>query len=536
VGSVVNGKYRILALVASGGMGKIYQAEQIALGRSVALKVLHPAGEVDGEDDPQFKKRFLREASILARLQHPNIVTIFDYGAIEGAEAERFFISMEYLSGETLARRISEQVSLTTKDTVRIARQIARGLTEAHAHGVIHRDLKPSNVMLIPGRDGEEMVKIVDFGIVKIVGDESQEKEDLTQEGSFIGSPKYMAPEQITRGGKIDARTDVYSFGVILYQCLTGTVPFDGASSIQTLMAHLNQAPQPIRERAPSVDAPPWLDELVMTCMAKEPEKRVQTMDAVAKTLAEAEAAMTSNRLMAAMSLRSSSPSLSGIGDQIPVTSRSQPAIRSPSGITTQGTISSVRPQPEETEKTRTSPGVKKEGEKKRSFLVPALVAAALVGGVGAFFGLRQREPPAEAAHVAPPIAPAAPTPAVVTHFAIRIESVPTGADVREGDRVLGTTPLELSVDNDSVRSAPRTFLLAKDGFAPYPVVQGPSESGVHVLAQLAPVPAAAASSVAARAAGGAPGARHASPRSPSTQPSTATTPSHPDLDIRMNR
>src|SRR5206468_1477537 len=129
---------------------------------------------------------------------------------------------MEYLSGETLARRISESVALSPKDTIRIARQIARGLTEAHAQGIIHRDLKPSNVMLVQGRDGEEQVKIVDFGIVKIVGDESMETEELTQEGSFIGSPKYMAPEQIQRGGKVDTRTDVYSFGVILYQCLCG--------------------------------------------------------------------------------------------------------------------------------------------------------------------------------------------------------------------------------------------------------------------------------------------------------------------------
>ena len=199
-------------------------------------------------------------------------MTVFDYGAIEGTDSERYFISMEYLQGETLARRIADRVSLATKDTIRIARQIARGLSEAHAHGVIHRDLKPSNVMLLAGRDGEEMVKIVtNFGIVKLVGDESQEKEDLTQEGSFIGSPKYMAPEQITRGGKIDVRTDVYSFGVILYQCITGTVPFDGASSIQTLMAHLNQVPQPMRERArrrPTCRE--WLDQLVMPCTCEK--------------------------------------------------------------------------------------------------------------------------------------------------------------------------------------------------------------------------------------------------------------------------
>ena len=440
--------------------------------------MLHTKSESDGDDDPQFKKRFLREASILARLQHPNIVTVFDYGAIEGLEAERYFISMEFCSGETA--RPSDQRAVEParpKETIHIVRQIARGLTEAHGCGVIHRDLKPSNVMLLKGRDGEEMVKIVDFGIVKIVGDDSQEKEDLTQEGSFIGSPKYMAPEQITRGGKIDIRTDVYSFGIILYQCLTGSVPFDAASSIQTLMAHLNQAPQPMRERAPNADIPEWVDQLVMSCIEKDPARRPQTMDLVAKALADAEAALTSSRILAEMSLRNSSPSMSNF-DSIPATSNrpgSGALGRITSGITTQGTISSVRP-PEESEKTRTSPGMKsgQESEKKRSPMVFAVAGALVLSptGVGALLSLRQHEPPATAAPVAPPVT----IPAVVTHFMMRIESVPAGADVREGDHVLGTTPLDLSMDNDAVRRAPRAFTLAKDGFAPYAVGQGPSD------------------------------------------------------------
>ncbi|MGO9711024.1 MAG: serine/threonine-protein kinase, partial [Polyangiaceae bacterium] len=539
VGTVVNGKYKIRALVAAGGMGKIYEAEQIALGRPVALKILHTHAEgLDGDDDPQFKKRFLREASILARLQHPNIVTVFDYGAIEGAETERYFISMEFCAGETLARRISDRFSLATRDTIRIVRQIARGLTEAHAMGVIHRDLKPSNVMLLPGRDGEELVKIVDFGIVKIVGDDSQEKEDLTQEGSFIGSPKYMAPEQITRGGKIDARTDIYSFGIILYQCLTGTVPFDGASSIQTLMAHLNQSPQPMRERAPTADIPDWLEQLVMGCIEKDPEKRPQTMDAVAKTLAEAEAALTSSRLLAAMSTRNSSPTLSGSVESVPMTSRSETGPRLPSGITTQGTISSVRPAHEETEKTRTSPGMKKEGAKKRSPMLLAFGgAAALLLGTGAFFGLRHHEPPVQAAPIAPP-APAPPLPSAPAHFTLLIESVPPGADVREGDRVLGTTPLDLSIDNEAVRNTPRAFVLAKDGFMPYAVGQGASAENVHVVAPLVAIPAAAAPSVPAHVATlPASGAgRRGTVKTPPPTQSAAPTTSHPDLEIRMNR
>ena len=212
-------------------MGRIYRAEQMALGQSVALKVLHAAG--GGGDVAVFNRRFLREGAILAQLQHPNIVTVFDYGAIEGQEVERYFIAMEFLSGDTLAQRISARSSLARKETIRIARQIARGLTEAHANGAVHRDLKPSNVMLLVDRDGEDRVKLVDFGIVKIVGEDSQEGESLTREGTFIGSPKYMAPEQCVPGRAVDVRTDIYAFGVILYECITGTVPFQGGTTFR---------------------------------------------------------------------------------------------------------------------------------------------------------------------------------------------------------------------------------------------------------------------------------------------------------------
>jgi serine/threonine-protein kinase len=527
-------------------MGKIYRAEQIALSRSVALKVLHAHADAADGEDPQFKKRFLREASILARLQHPNIVTVFDYGSIEGLELERYFISMEYLSGETLARRISESGGLPTRDTVRIARQIARGLTEAHAHGVIHRDLKPSNVMLLPGRDGEEMVKIVDFGIVKIVGEEdSPEKEELTQEGSFIGSPKYMAPEQITRGGKIDARTDIYSFGIILYQCLTGTVPFDGASSIQTLMAHLNQQAQPLLERAPGADIPDWLELLVMSCIEKDPDKRPQTMEIVARSLAEAEAAINSSRVLAEMTSRSSS--LPAVPNERFSTGNA--GLKPASGITTQGTISSIRPEVPESEKTRTSPGLSKEPGAKRAFpLVPAVAGGAVVVlCLIGFFALRHHpEPPTPVVQV--------PVPPVVTatHFALRIESIPPGADVREGDRVLGVTPLELSLDDDAVRITPRSFTLSKDGFASYAITQGPSDDSVRIVAPLValalPTPSATATApssttttptlttatlTAAHPRHGRAGPPEGTPATPPTAPPP---PSHPDLDIRMNR
>jgi serine/threonine protein kinase len=247
LGAVINGKFRIVGVVAAGGMGKIYRAEQLPLGRPVAIKVLH-ARYTRSEQDPAFQKRFFLEASILSKLQHPNIVTVFDYGRIEEAEEEAYFMAMEYLPGETLHRRLKAHGPLSTGDALALARQIARGLREAHRHGVVHRDLKPSNVMLVPEDDGAENLKILDFGLVKVLADDS---EELTKEGSFLGSPRYMSPEQIAHG-RVDLRTDVYSLGVILYQCLTGSYALRGGdNSVHILMAHLQMPVPSLREKKP---------------------------------------------------------------------------------------------------------------------------------------------------------------------------------------------------------------------------------------------------------------------------------------------
>jgi serine/threonine-protein kinase len=455
---------------------------------------------------------------------------------------------MEFLSGQTLTRRITEKTLLAPRETIKIARQIARGLTEAHASGIIHRDLKPSNVMLLVGRDGEDLAKIVDFGIVKLIGDDdSHEHEDLTQEGSFIGSPKYMAPEQITRGGKIDARTDVYSFGIILYQCLTGTVPFDGASSVQTLMAHLNQAPQPMRQRIPDLEIPEWLDQLVMSCIEKDPAHRPQSMDTVARALGEAEAAMNSGRVLSSVNGQMAASNLNP-RSSVPDTLTSSPGNSSGTGpagqlvssgrqssITTQGTISSVAPTPSGDDKTRTSPGMKK-GLEKRSplpYFVAALVFITIAGGTIAALlphAHSDAQPPAQAAAL-PPAPSAAMSAAPPTdQFALTIDSIPSGADVREGDRVLGATPLLITIDNASVSAAPRTFTVAKDGFQPYALAQGASQTSVRLIAPLVAAPPSASASPHS------PTHRPASHAQPSSASSTSQQQGRPDLDIRMNR
>ncbi|MDQ3036643.1 MAG: protein kinase [Myxococcota bacterium] len=257
-------------MIARGGMGKVYRAEQAPLGREVALKVLNP--NYSGDSDPEFHKRFFLEASTTAKLTHPNTVSIFDYGRTDD---DVYYIAMELLEGKTLHRGLREAGPMDAARTLHIARQICRSLREAHALGVIHRDLKPANIYLVKHGDESDFVKVLDFGLVKDLEDKG---EDLTQTGLFMGSPKYMSPEQI-RGERVDGRADVYALGVIMYEMLTGKVPFDRPNSVNILMAHVHEPPPPMREINPSVVVPPVLEQIVMKTMAKKADDRFASMD-----------------------------------------------------------------------------------------------------------------------------------------------------------------------------------------------------------------------------------------------------------------
>lgn len=277
IGRVVNDRYRIVGTIARGGMGKVYRAEQQPLGRLVALKVLNP--NYTGENDPEFHKRFFLEASIASKLTHPNTVTIFDYGKTDD---EVFYIAMELLEGRTLHRALREEGPFPADRTMHIARQICRSLREAHGLGVIHRDLKPANVYLVQHGDENDFVKVLDFGLVKNLDDKGG--EELTQTGLFMGSPKYMSPEQI-RGERVDGRVDVYALGVMMFEMLTGKVPFDRANSVNILMAHIQEEVPGMTAFNPEVHVPAQLESLVRRCMAKDPHARYASMDEVLAAL-----------------------------------------------------------------------------------------------------------------------------------------------------------------------------------------------------------------------------------------------------------
>ncbi len=262
-GLLIADRYRIHELVGSGGSGWVYRATQEPIGRPVAVKVLRT--DLPEEDQIHFEARFLREASLAGQLQHPHIVTIHDYGrAPEGF----CYLVMEYLEGYTL-REVLRRHQVPAKRIMRIFDGITQGLRHAHARGLVHRDVKPSNVFLVRG-DGEEWrPKLMDFGLVREVHSEVT----VTEVGTFLGTPQYIAPEQ-AMGLPTDARSDVYSVGVMLYRALCGKLPYAATNPAALAYMHVHQPYPEMSERAPGADVPSKLEGICRRCMEKEPADR----------------------------------------------------------------------------------------------------------------------------------------------------------------------------------------------------------------------------------------------------------------------
>lgn len=331
IGRVIADRFTITSLIARGGMGKVYRAEQAPLGRLCAIKILN--ANFNGDADPEFHRRFFREASITSRITHPNSVTIFDYGKTDD---DIYFMAMEYLEGQTLHQALREGGVMHEVRAGRIASQICRALREAHKLGVIHRDLKPANIFLtrpntqprdasgsIPpaAEEDEDFVKVLDFGLVKHLSERPEEQ--LTQTGLFMGSPKYMAPEQI-QGGHVDERTDIYSLGIIMYEMLAGKVPFERATSVNILMAHVGEPPPPMRAVNPSLVCSPAFEEIVMSCIAKSPGERLASMDLLLQAIRRAHGGSLTGQLMA---VNASGQFFAGTGQHLAGVSAPPPAV-----------------------------------------------------------------------------------------------------------------------------------------------------------------------------------------------------------------
>ena len=259
-GATLAGKYRVIARLGRGGMSSVYLARHLMIDRLAAVKVLRP----DLSRDSVQRDRFLREARAVNRIQHENVIDISDYG--ETSEGLVYLV-MEYVPGESLLASIARG-PFAPRRALNVARQIAAGLGRAHQMDVIHRDLKPDNVLLIPREDRREQVKLLDFGIAKML-----DQPALTLSNKVFGTPGYIAPEYAT-GGAITPRTDLYSLGVVLYEMVTGALPFDVEHLGQMILKHVMEAPVPPRARVASV--PEAVEALVMRCLEKLPERRFQ--------------------------------------------------------------------------------------------------------------------------------------------------------------------------------------------------------------------------------------------------------------------
>jgi predicted Ser/Thr protein kinase len=270
VGETIAGRYELEEVVGHGGMSSVYRAHDSLLERYVALKVLHQ----QYNEDEDFVERFKREARSVAQLQHPNIVTVIDRGEEDG----RQYIVFEFIDGENLKELVVRKGRLDVRDALEIALEVAQGLAFAHEHGLVHRDVKPQNVLL----NGDGRAKVTDFGIARSLDVE----HGVTQTGTVLGTSNYIAPEQAS-GQPVDVHTDVYSLGIVLYEMLTGEVPFPGENFVAVAMKH-------IQEPSPSVldvrgDVPLRITEMVDRALEKDPEHRFPTMNAFA---AEIEASL----------------------------------------------------------------------------------------------------------------------------------------------------------------------------------------------------------------------------------------------------
>ncbi len=269
IGTMIGDRYRVEAELGSGGMGTVYRAEHVMMEKRVALKVLHPNLAVVGS----VMDRFQREAVALSRIEHPNVVAATDFGKLKNGS---YYLALEYVDGRNLAETLQAEGLFDVRRTLHIAHQIAEALNAAHGHGIVHRDLKPHNVMLA-GQTGSETVKVLDFGLAKL---RSKTIEGSTANiGAVFGTPHYMAPEQVA-STNVDARADLYSLGIMMYEMLTGRRPFDADSPNLVLDLQMSQPPPPLPEHLPDV-----VRALVFDLMQKLPEARPETAKIVAERI-----------------------------------------------------------------------------------------------------------------------------------------------------------------------------------------------------------------------------------------------------------
>lgn len=433
IGKVVDGRYRIESVAGQGGMGVVFRAVQTSVQRPVAMKTLHPQLAAS----PTFFERFKREAELVCRLNHPNIITVFDFG--KTTDGLCYYV-MELLEGESLRERVKRDGPMTLRHAAAIIEQVALGVGHAHKHGVIHRDLKPHNVMLSLV-DGHEYVKVLDFGLVKAM--EQEDEEQLTSTGQVLGTPQYMPPEQ-AGGERVDQRSDLYAVTAVFYSCLTGRSPFGANTVRKALQASLTQKPTPIAKLRLDAPVPETIEQFCHLGLAPDPNERYQSAEAFIEALHRALAGVPDS-VLDALPRANPEKSKESTSD-VSTASRRSPSVRAVSAVN----------QPE---RPVAVPAGKPLVATSRRLAIGAAVLVVVVGlGLAAAVGLRA--PPRIAPTPAP--TPAAPLPPAVVSIHVTIKTQPDGAEVIEDGALLGTTPLAL----DWPRASRRTLRFRLAGHA----------------------------------------------------------------------
>jgi len=415
LGQIIDGKYRIVRLIGEGGMGAVYEGENTRIKRRVAIKLLH-AGVAENAEMVQ---RFEREAQVAGTVGNDHILEILDLGALPSGER---YMVMEFLDGETLTDRIKSRVRLLPKDAVMLVKQVLAGLGAAHGAGIVHRDLKPDNIFILRAKAGvKDFVKIIDFGISKF--SEQGATSRMTRTGALMGTPHYMAPEQATGSAEIDRRTDIYAVGIILYEAVTGRVPFQAETFNQLLFEIALAKIIPARQLVPELD--PAIDSIIMKASARDPAHRFQTAEDFVAALEEWEKSGRSvslppeasiEAIVAATVPRTASlPSSSDVTAMAPSNSESQSSFRAATG-----SVAGV-PAVTAAESAPRQPTVNTWANASQSTVLPqqgppvmaATIAGVLLlvgGAIGAYFILKPAPAPQPAANIAPPVSAAAAT------------------------------------------------------------------------------------------------------------------------------
>ncbi len=408
IGRTLAGRFKVLGRVGTGGMGTVYRAEQVGLGRPVALKILKK--ELGG--DRETVARFHREAKAMSLIIHPNTVRVFDFG--EDGDGH-LYLAMELLEGELLTAWIEREGTPPVDEAVDVVREILRSLAEAHSKGLIHRDLKPDNIYLarVEGH-ARPMVKVLDFGIAKAFRDDQKIDQLETQAGTVFGTPRYMSPEQ-AQGKVLDHRSDLYSVGVLLFHLLTGQPPFLDEDAVVVMAKHIRDVPPPVRRVVPDRPVPRSLEKALARALAKEPDDRFPSADAF-------EAALTRSLIDVETEIQRARPSVLSLGG-LP---------RVPLAIG--GAVVAL-----------------------------ALVAAVVIATGGLREDVAEASAPAPVvvaaeSRPAPAVEAPAELPAVVT-----LASDPVGAEIWQGDTSLGPTPRRFELRSDQAL----TFTLRAEGHEP---------------------------------------------------------------------